>query len=65
MMRGSINEGVVMESLSSKNFVIQIYEIGMIGLREKTWLACSPDSVAWINTKNWVTVTLKFLDWPP
>ena len=50
MMRGTANGSTVLSSLSSLSFVKCIYECGMIGKKNETWLACSPDSIALIDT---------------
>lgn len=51
MMRGTANEGAVFAALSAKSFVVAIYECGMLVKTEADWLACSPDGVALIDTK--------------
>lgn len=49
MMRGTANEGAVMSSLNGRDFVKCIYECGMLGKKNETWLACSPDGIAIID----------------
>ena len=52
MMRGTINEPAVMEALTSKDFVIAVFEVGMLALPSSPWLACSPDGVALIKVQD-------------
>ena len=50
-MRGTANEGAVFAALSAKPFVVAVYECGMLAKTGADWLACSPDGVALIDTR--------------
>ncbi|PXF43106.1 hypothetical protein BWQ96_07140 [Gracilariopsis chorda] len=46
MMRGTANEPAVVASLKLKAFVQAFYSCGMLSMKAKPWLACSPDGIA-------------------
>ena len=50
MMRGTTNETPVLRVLRSKQFIIEIYECGMIANKAHSWMACTPDALSWIDT---------------
>ena len=50
MMRGTANEHAVLSSLSRRSSVKSIQECGMLAKAGAEWLACSPDSIALIDT---------------
>lgn len=49
MMRGSGNEGAVLNALLSRPAVKQVFECGMFALQNEPWIACSPDAIAWLH----------------
>lgn len=46
MKRGTANEGAVMNTLARKEFIIGLYEVGMLSNKHCNWIACSPDGIA-------------------
>jgi hypothetical protein len=49
MMLSTSNEALVVNALSRKEFVKGLYEVGMIGKKEKNWMACSTEGIAVID----------------
>lgn len=49
MKRGSLNEDPVLNALSSRTFIIDCFECGMLALKDEQWIACSPDAIALLN----------------
>lgn len=49
MMRGTGNESAVLAALSRKHFVVGVFEVGMVGVKDSGWIACSPDAMALID----------------
>ena len=52
MMRGTANESAALAALSAKPFVKAVFECGMLAKSNASWLACSPDGIALIDTKD-------------
>lgn len=48
MMRGTANEGPVIQFVRNLSFVASVYDVGMLALTRHPHLACSPDGVALI-----------------
>lgn len=49
MMRGTINEPVILDALRQYEWVHSTYNCGMVCLKDHSWMACSPDSIALLN----------------
>ncbi|PXF43284.1 hypothetical protein BWQ96_06981 [Gracilariopsis chorda] len=50
MMRGSANECAVLSALRAKPFVTAVFEVGMLAVKERRFLSCSPDGIAVLDT---------------
>jgi hypothetical protein len=48
IMRGTANEESCTSALSEMDFVGDVFEVGMIALKEAPWIACSPEMIALI-----------------
>ena len=50
MVIGSKNEEAVLLHLASKNYVLNMYDCGLLESKDSPWLAASPDAIAVIDT---------------
>ncbi|PXF47310.1 hypothetical protein BWQ96_02923 [Gracilariopsis chorda] len=44
-MRGTVNEGAILNDYQSFPVVKGVFEVGMLGMKEARYLACSPDGM--------------------
>ena len=45
MKRGSVNEDAVLRALKQKDYIIDLFPVGLIARKKYPWLASSPDAV--------------------
>lgn len=50
MLRGTVNEGAVLLAFR-KDFLLEIFECGMLCMKDSNWFDCSPESVALIDVQ--------------
>lgn len=48
-MRGTINKSPVLNALSARSLLKELYEGGMVPVKEDPWAAFYPDALAWID----------------
>lgn len=61
MKCGSVNESPVLVSLHSRPFVKGPFECRTVSKRGMSWLACSPDAVAWIDVTQLGIFSFRYL----
>lgn len=47
--RGSINEDALIRSIVTKPYVKEMFEIGMVAVKERKYVACSPDGIVFLH----------------
>lgn len=49
-MRGNANKCAVLSALRAKAFVKAVFEVGMLAIKDRRFLACSPDGISVLDT---------------